>query len=156
MRELCGKEKLPLMEIKEEDLSWMEPIKEYAYPLEKEASFVKGKMNRGNALNKVHQDVIEKFSEIIDAEPKRYDLVMKMFDDMEYNILRASILNDGVRTDGRKVTEIRPITCEVGVLPAAEIRTGNVEHYAVCPCRIPYNRCASSDVCNRQAPRNRR
>ena len=117
MRELCGKEKLPLMEIKEEDLSWMEPIKEYAYPLEKEASFVKGKMNRGNALNKVHQDVIEKFSEIIDAEPKRYDLVMKMFDDMEYNILRASILNDGVRTDGRKVTEIRPITCEVGVLP---------------------------------------
>ena len=42
---------------------------------------------------------------------------MKMFDDMEYNILRASILNDGIRTDGRKVTEIRPITCEVGVLP---------------------------------------
>ena len=42
---------------------------------------------------------------------------MKMFEDMEYNILRASILNDGVRTDGRKVTEIRPITCEVGVLP---------------------------------------
>ena len=40
-----------------------------------------------------------------------------MFDDLEYNILRASILNDGVRTDGRKVTEIRPITCEVGVLP---------------------------------------
>ena len=117
MRELCGKEKLPLMEIKEEDLSWMEPIKEYAYPLEKEASFVKGKMNRGNALGKVHSEVIEKFSALIDEDPKRYDLVMKMFDDMEYNILRASILNDGVRTDGRKVTEIRPITCEVGVLP---------------------------------------
>ncbi len=117
MRELCGKEKLPLMEIKEEDLSWLEPLKEYAYPLEKEASFVKGKMNRGNALSAVHKDVKEKFASIIAEEDGRMDDVDKMFEDMEYNILRASILNDGVRTDGRKVTEIRPITCEVGVLP---------------------------------------
>ena len=117
MRELCGKEKLPLMEIEEEDLSWMEELKEYAYPLEKEASFVKGKMNRGNALSEVHRRVIEKYSALIAEDPKRMGQVIKMFDDMEYNILRASILNDGVRTDGRKVTEIRPITCEVGVLP---------------------------------------
>ncbi len=117
MRELCGKEKLPLMEIKEEDLSWLEPLKEYAYPLEKEASFVKGKMNRGNALSAVHKDVKEKFASLIAEEDGRMDDVDKMFEDMEYNILRASILNDGVRTDGRKVTEIRPITCEVGVLP---------------------------------------
>ncbi len=117
MRELCGKEKLPLMEIKEEDLSWMEPVKEYAYPLEKEASFVKGKMNRGNALSHVHSEVKEKFSSLIAEESGREEQVDKMFEDMEYNILRSSILNDGVRTDGRKVTEIRPITCEVGVLP---------------------------------------
>ena len=117
MRELCGKDKLPLMEIKEADESWMESIKEYAYPLEKEASFVKGKMNRGNALAKVHADVREKFADLIAQEEGRDEQISKMFDDMEYNILRASILNDGVRTDGRKVTEIRPITCEVGVLP---------------------------------------
>ncbi len=117
MRELCGKEKLPLMEIEEEDLGWLESVKEYAYPLEKEASFVKGKMNRGNALAKVHADVREKFASLIREDEKRPGQIDKMFEDMEYNILRASILNDGVRTDGRKVTEIRPITCEVGVLP---------------------------------------
>lgn len=117
MRELCGKEKLPLMEIEEEDLGWLESVKEYAYPLEKEASFVKGKMNRGNALAKVHADVREKFASLIAEDEKRSGQIDKMFEDMEYNILRASILNDGVRTDGRKVTEIRPITCEVGVLP---------------------------------------
>ena len=88
LRRICGKEKLPLMEIEDRDLSWLEPIKEYAYPLEKEASFVKGKQNRYAALERVHNEVREKF-----------------------------ILNDGVRTDGRKVTEIRPITCEVGLLP---------------------------------------
>lgn len=117
MRELCGKEKLPLMEIEEEDLGWLESVKEYAYPLEKEASFVKGKMNRGNALSKVHADVREKFASLIAEDDKRPGQIDKMFEDMEYNILRASILDDGVRTDGRKVTEIRPITCEVGVLP---------------------------------------
>lgn len=117
MRELCGKEKLPLMEIEEEDLGWLESVKEYAYPLEKEASFVKGKMSRGNALSKVHADVREKFASLIAEDDKRPGQIDKMFEDMEYNILRASILDDGVRTDGRKVTEIRPITCEVGVLP---------------------------------------
>jgi polyribonucleotide nucleotidyltransferase len=40
-----------------------------------------------------------------------------MFEDLEYSILRDSILNKGVRTDGRKVDEIRPISCETGLLP---------------------------------------
>lgn len=118
MRELCGKEKLPLMEIKEEDLSWLEPVKAFAYPLEKEASFVKGKMNRYAALEKAHQEVCDKFAELIEEDDKRPGQIAKMFEDMEYEILRHSILYDGVRTDGRKVTEIRPITCEVGVLPS--------------------------------------
>ena len=32
-------------------------------------------------------------------------------------VMRAKILNEGIRPDGRKVNEIRPIWCEVGVLP---------------------------------------
>ena len=32
-------------------------------------------------------------------------------------VMRRRILDEGVRADGRKVTEIRPIWCEVGVLP---------------------------------------
>ena len=116
MREMCGKEKLPLMEIKE-DLSWLEPVREYATPLEKEASFVKGKQNRYAALEKAHQDIKEKFADLIAEDEKRPGEISKLFEDMEYEILRSSILNDGIRTDGRKVTEIRPITCEVGLLP---------------------------------------
>ncbi|HIV98390.1 MAG TPA: polyribonucleotide nucleotidyltransferase [Candidatus Ornithospirochaeta avicola] len=118
MQKLCGKEKLPLMEIKEADLSWAEELKEYAYPLIKEASFVKGKQNRGNAISKVISEVKAKYADLIAEDEKREGEVDKIFEDMEYNILRSSILNDGVRTDGRKVTDIRPITCEVGLLPS--------------------------------------
>ncbi len=32
-------------------------------------------------------------------------------------VMRRNILDNGIRADGRKVTEIRPIWCEVGVLP---------------------------------------
>lgn len=118
MRELCGKEKLPLMQIEEKDTSYLKEIEEYAYPLIKEASFVKGKANRYAALEEAHKNVKEKFADIISAEEGRDGEVSKLFEDMEYNILRHSILYDGIRTDGRKVTEIRPITCEVGLLPS--------------------------------------
>ena len=59
-----------------------------------------------------------KYADLIAEDEKREGEVEKIFEDMEYNILRSSILNDGVRTDGRKVTDIRPITCEVGLLPS--------------------------------------
>ena len=118
MRELAGKEKLPLMEIEEADTTWMKELEEYAYPLIKEASFVKGKANRYAALDEAHKNVREKFKDLIAEDEKRDGEVSKLFEDLEYNILRHSILYDGVRTDGRKVTEIRPITCEVGLLPS--------------------------------------
>lgn len=116
MRELCGKEKLPLMDVTQ-DLTWLESVKEFAYPLVKEASFVKGKMLRYAALDKVHNIVKEKFADLISEDSKRETQLATMFDDLEYEILRSSILNEGVRTDGRSVTQIRPITCEVGLLP---------------------------------------
>ncbi len=112
---IAGKEKLPLIQI-EEDLSFLDPIKEYAYPLYKEASFVKGKMERYAALNEVKNQVIEKFEKELDESGKS-EKIYNLFEDLEYSILRDSILNNGVRTDGRKVDEIRPITCETGILP---------------------------------------
>jgi len=39
------------------------------------------------------------------------------FDDLQSEVVRAAILGEGERPDGRALTEIRPIWCEVGVLP---------------------------------------
>lgn len=115
LAKLAGKEKLPLVEIKE-DLSFLEPIREYAYPLYKEASFVIGKMERYAALSEVKAQVVEKFATELEESGKP-EKIYGMFEDLEYSILRDSILNKGVRTDGRKVDEIRPISCETGLLP---------------------------------------
>ncbi|MBM2809716.1 MAG: polyribonucleotide nucleotidyltransferase [Chloroflexi bacterium] len=41
----------------------------------------------------------------------------KVFYNVEKETVRNAILDRGIRPDGRGLTEIRPITCEVGVLP---------------------------------------
>jgi polyribonucleotide nucleotidyltransferase len=116
LKKIAGKEKLPVF-TETVDLSWLEPVRAAAYPLVKEASFVKGKMKRYAALDAVKEKIKEQFAEQIEADPKHPGQLDNLFEELEYEILRASILDDGVRTDGRKVDEIRPITCEVGVLP---------------------------------------
>jgi polyribonucleotide nucleotidyltransferase len=46
-------------------------------------------------------------------EPKA---VPNLFKDLTKKLMRAQILEEGVRVDGRKLDEVRPISCRVGVL----------------------------------------
>jgi len=43
--------------------------------------------------------------------------VREIFEELEKQEMRRLILEEGRRADGRAVTQVRPITCEVGVLP---------------------------------------
>ncbi|HWT77780.1 MAG TPA: polyribonucleotide nucleotidyltransferase, partial [Candidatus Methylomirabilis sp.] len=43
--------------------------------------------------------------------------VQAIFEELEKQEMRRLILEEGRRADGRTVTQVRPITCEVGVLP---------------------------------------
>ena len=47
------------------------------------------------------------------------DFVAEEFKAAEKKIMRAMILDENVRADGRKPNEVRPIWCEVGVIPRA-------------------------------------
>ena len=44
-------------------------------------------------------------------------LIAEILHDIEYEEMRKMILDEGKRLDGRGVTKIRPITCEIGILP---------------------------------------
>ena len=62
----------------------------------------------------VDTDVLAHFAEIYPEQEREIkDVLYKM----QKEKVRAKILNDGVRPDGRKLEEIRPIWCEVGLLP---------------------------------------
>jgi len=114
LRKKAGKEKLPLSN-KKNELENRQEIWDFVYPKLQEACFVKGKHTRGNAIKAVKQEASEKFEETIPEEfEKAFE---KIIEEAETDIVRKSILEKQHRTDGRGPSDIRDITCEVGLLP---------------------------------------
>ena len=109
-----GKEKLPIIEA-EITLDKADDIRSFAYTKMEEACFVKGKFNRYDAIKSVKNETLEKFKENIPEDQEK--LFYALFESMEYEIVRKSILEKGIRTDGRGVEDIRPISCDIDVLP---------------------------------------
>ena len=69
---------------------------------------------RQNRQEEVDADVKAHFAEQFpDCEKFIGDVLYKMTKEK----VRAKIINQGIRPDGRKLTEIRPIWCDVGILP---------------------------------------
>lgn len=54
-----------------------------------------------------------------DLMSQRKKELKNILEDLKYNLSRAMILDEGVRIDGRDSQKVRPISCEVGLLPRA-------------------------------------
>ena len=76
-----------------------------------------GKDERSTKFKAVKQEWIDSLTE---EENDNYDsnLIGVYYHDVEKEAVRALVLNEGKRLDGRKTTEIRPIWCEVDYLPS--------------------------------------
>jgi polyribonucleotide nucleotidyltransferase len=70
---------------------------------------------RESAARQLFKKVLESF----DASAADFkEVAVKMaFDEIEKENVRSFILDKGKRPDGREIKQIRPITCEVGILP---------------------------------------
>lgn len=89
-------------------------VKEYATPLIEEYMKEFDRHIRQEKEDAVYENVFAHFAEKYpDQEREIGDTMYKI----KKQVMRAKIINEGVRPDGRKLTEIRPIWCEVGVLP---------------------------------------
>ena len=114
LRELAGKTKLPLTEVSF-TLENKDAIRDAAYPRLQAACFLKGKQERGEAIAQVKADISAQYETQLEDE-KQKKLFKALFEDMLYEILRSSILDKGLRVDGRGTEDIRDITCEIGIL----------------------------------------
>lgn len=115
LRVIAGKEKLPLAPLNVV-LENKEAILKSALPEMEEACFVKGKHLRHDAIKACKSKFAEQYAEQLEDEIQM-KLFNALFEEMEYTILRKAILEKGLRVDGRSTTDIRPITCEIDVLP---------------------------------------
>ncbi|EZH74650.1 polynucleotide phosphorylase [Aquimarina atlantica] len=74
------------------------------------------KKERGLAFSEIKEEIVATFSE---EELEDFgDLVSKYYAKAEKAAVRDLTLNEGLRLDGRKTDEIRPIWCEVDYLPS--------------------------------------
>ncbi|CAM1357107.1 polyribonucleotide nucleotidyltransferase [Tenacibaculum halocynthiae] len=74
------------------------------------------KKERGLAFSEVKEEIVASFTEEEIADFG--SLIGKYFNKAQKNAVRELTLSEGLRLDGRKTTDIRPIWCEVDYLPS--------------------------------------
>ncbi len=81
-----------------------------------EAVKISSKQERYAALADIRTAVKEELAEVFEG---REEEISAALGSVEKTVVRQMVARDKIRIDGRKMDEIRPITCEVGVLPRA-------------------------------------
>jgi len=98
----------------EKDQELVEKVQAVAGTTLTDAMLIPGKIERNAQRKQAKSEIIDALGEdYADRETEIYDI----FDDIEKSYCRSLILNEGRRIDSRKMDEIRPISCEVGILP---------------------------------------
>jgi len=77
----------------------------------REVILIKEKVMRRKERQRVFEEIMEEFDEADRA------MVKTILENLERSLLRKMVLEEGRRIDGRGWKDIRPISCQVGVLP---------------------------------------
>jgi polyribonucleotide nucleotidyltransferase len=121
LRELCGKEKMEFA-TPEEDGFLVTRVHELAREAGLEDALrIPDKLPRKQARKKVKERVMEALKEApaFMENPGELRFVPDIIADLEKRLVRARIVDEGTRIDGRDVRSVRPIQIQTGVLPRA-------------------------------------
>ncbi len=78
---------------------------------------IRDKLARRDAIAKLKSEVMEQLKEQAEANGWLPAAISGEFGELEYHTMRSSVLDTGLRIDGRDLKTVRPITVRVGVLP---------------------------------------
>lgn len=131
IKELIKFEEKIIKEVGQEKMEYevleiTDELKEEIYQLSKEpfdsAMRIKDKIEKYEAIDKVKEDVIAKFeyeNEGLDKDELN-ELITKVklcLSEVEYEVFRKIVVKEKKRADGRKMTEIRPLSTDIDLLP---------------------------------------
>ena len=113
IRNICGKEKqIPAIFSTDDNLE--DEIRDYAAERLNIAIRNANKLERDADISDIKTNTLEYFlSKYPDKEKELSQILYKI----EKNIVRHMITHEKIRPDGRALDEVRPISCEVGILP---------------------------------------
>lgn len=113
LREICGKEKRSYTPVHSGG-PLFEEIKEFVKPLLQKAFHISNKIERRDRQSEIFQETMERFG---GTEGDLKAEVTRAFEDAEREVVRTPIFTEQKRIDGRGFADIRPMSCEVGLLP---------------------------------------
>ncbi len=117
LAEAVGRKEVREYEPEREDEALAQKVYDMAY--DKVYAVAKGgsaKHERSTAFGDIKEEVKTTFSE--EELEENGDLISKYYRKAEKAAVRDLTLNEGLRLDGRKTDEVRPIWCEVDYLPS--------------------------------------
>ncbi|MBL7685005.1 MAG: polyribonucleotide nucleotidyltransferase [Deltaproteobacteria bacterium] len=119
LQKMAGKPKREVV-LPTVDHSLVNQVKEICEAQLKAAIRIPEKSNRYNTIDQIEAALFEKVvaTDDPDSEEKK-EKIAAIYEDLKKTIVRNMILQDKIRIDGRAHDMIRPITCEVGLLPRA-------------------------------------
>ncbi|MCI6190640.1 MAG: polyribonucleotide nucleotidyltransferase [Clostridium sp.] len=89
-------------------------LRAFASEMVKEAMYITDKDERNAAIDKVNEKINEEFGE---KYADKLGDIKEVLYAMQKEVVRNMLLNEKRRPDGRAFDEVRPISCEVGILP---------------------------------------
>jgi polyribonucleotide nucleotidyltransferase len=113
LQAIIGKSKLSVAAAEIEPVL-VQGVREVATPRVREAIRIPEKQARERRMAEALADTL---TTLADLTPEQQLLVPKLIETVERDEMRTMILEEGLRADGRRTNEIRPITIRVGVLP---------------------------------------
>jgi polyribonucleotide nucleotidyltransferase len=116
LREMAGQEKEWTPPPPTDDL-YAELREKYAARL-REAKHVEGKLERNAAVDEVYEAARGELCPEGEPEPRYpWPVVRDVLDQLEGDVVSEMVVKEGRRPDGRSYHDIRPLECEVSVLP---------------------------------------
>ena len=109
----CGKPKSEARLFKV-PVALAEALDAAARPLLDEAVRNPDKLDRDAHIAAIAADMMEKF---LPEYPEMEKEIAMAFHDLEKSVVRRMITREKIRPDGRGLEEVRPVSCEVGLLP---------------------------------------
>jgi polyribonucleotide nucleotidyltransferase len=101
---------------REVDAALRKRVEKEAVKRVKKALRIADKAERNDAIAALRTEIAESLAEAFPESGRDVSGIVK---EVEKREMREMVLSDGIRSDGRKTDEVRPITVEVGVLPRA-------------------------------------
>ena len=132
---MAGREKMEV-KLHQVDADVNEAVRAYAAERLIEAVKIPEKQARSEAIEAINEETVAHFTELYAEDPAKLKDVKEVLYDIVKEEVRRLITVDKVRPDGRKVNEIRPISCDVGVLPRTHgsglFTRGQTQALSVC------------------------